>query len=101
MPCVQFRRGEMLLAEVEAEPGQRLLDLALAHSLPLHWRCGQGTCGTCRVWLLIDSAGQRTRMEENVLLNTLNEPCLEREGECLRLACHVKVGVIDLTVELP
>ena len=101
MPYVTFRRGQTLLAKVEAVPGERLLDLALTHQIPLHWRCGQGTCGTCRVWLPPETAGQRTRLEEGVLRNAAADSLpTETDNSRLRLACHVRVETADLDVEL-
>ncbi|WP_374357074.1 2Fe-2S iron-sulfur cluster-binding protein [Chitinimonas sp.] len=96
--------GKMATAiELELPAGGKLIDavrdLARDGQLPLYWRCGQGTCGACLVYLNHAESGQRsvslTAKERNVLLRigqldgdkaTLVYP----DSPTLpRLACHV------------
>ena len=55
MPFVEFIAGRQLPETVAYQPdGQTtLLELARLEELPLHWRCGLGTCGTCAVRLTL------------------------------------------------
>jgi ferredoxin len=111
MPHLLFVRAGITLGAVEALPGDGLLDVARQAELPLHWRCGQGTCGTCRVHLR--HAGQPacvavTRKERNVLLRAglIDADAAGREtwpddASTWRLACHLRVGEVDWTVDLP
>ncbi|WP_159877111.1 MULTISPECIES: 2Fe-2S iron-sulfur cluster-binding protein [Aquitalea] len=112
MPLLRFVDGnEQLLAEVEASAGDLLLDVARLADVPLHWRCGQGTCGTCKV--RIRHAGPEqvvmpARKERNVLLRAgLIDAGLagaERWPDIStgwRLACHVPVGEYDWLVVCP
>ncbi|TDR73852.1 2Fe-2S iron-sulfur cluster-binding protein [Paludibacterium purpuratum] len=99
------------LAEIGAEPGSLLLDVAREHDIPLHWRCGQGTCGTCRVQI---RHAQQPRMagmsrkERNVLIRQGLLPESALSGEPLidapqqwRLACHLPVEEGDWVVIVP
>ena len=112
MPVVSFtnEQGD-LLARVAAEPGAVVLDLVRQHAIPLHWRCGQGTCGTCR--LRIAHAAQPRPLvlsgkERNVLLREGLLPGVRPDAadimadlaEQWRLACHVTVESFDFTVIL-
>jgi ferredoxin len=112
MPVIRFVTisGE-LLATVEAHPGVSLLQLALEHQVPLHWRCGQGTCGTCRV--RVRHAGQPKPVmlsgkERNVLCRAglisqqeARQEALTDRPESWRLACHLQLTDDDWTVEVP
>ncbi|AUH51166.1 ferredoxin [Chromobacterium sp. ATCC 53434] len=87
-----------LLNETEAMAGDNLLDVARLADVPLHWRCGQGTCGTCRVRIAGMAPPQRLgRKERNVLLRAgaidaaLAASEEWREAEPWRLACHLEV----------
>ncbi|GGY25509.1 2Fe-2S iron-sulfur cluster-binding protein [Paludibacterium paludis] len=110
MPRVVFWKegaGEPCAA-LDAEPGDSLLDLARLHDVPLHWRCGQGTCGTCVVRL--SHQGQPglvpvSSKERNVLARAgFADP--ERQAspewpdrpDVARLACHCRAGDSELTV---
>ena len=111
MSIVQFWQGGTLVATVEACEGDLLIDVARFHDVPLHWRCGQGTCGTCVVRLC--HAGQPARAvlgskERNVLLRAgfctaaeARESQWQDEPATPRLACHLRVGDIDWQVILP
>ncbi|WP_434626915.1 2Fe-2S iron-sulfur cluster-binding protein [Chromobacterium sp. CV08] len=87
-----------LLNEAEATAGDNLLDVARLAEVPLHWRCGQGTCGTCKVRIAGMATPQRPgRKERNVLLRAgaidaeLAASDEWREAEPWRLACHLAV----------
>lgn len=112
MSCLRFWRGGTLLAQVDdAQPGDMLLDVARFHDVPLHWRCGQGTCGTCAVH--IRHAGQPRevmvgRKERNVLLRAgLIDAAMAAcdswpDTEATpRLACHLPLEETDWQVLLP
>jgi ferredoxin len=113
MPLVRFVSTDgTLLAEIEhVAPGALLLDLARDHQVPLHWRCGQGTCGTCRVHLqhvLQPRPWSPAGKERNVLLRAglisseqLAQDALIDQEKTWRLACHVRVEDLDLLVEVP
>jgi ferredoxin len=76
-----------------------LRELARDGQLPLYWRCGQGTCGACLVYL--QHAGQPGLLsmggrERNVLARKQMLTEAERQADSLpdtpalpRLACHV------------
>ncbi|RXZ42072.1 2Fe-2S iron-sulfur cluster-binding protein [Crenobacter cavernae] len=111
MPQIAFfdEAGEPITT-LDAVAGDKLIDLAQFHGLPLHWRCGQGTCGTCRIKVGIAGAPPLPvgRLERNVLLR---EKLIDTaaavsdkwpaDGVRWRLACHVAVGDADLSVTLP
>lgn len=109
MPLIRFvnEQGEML-EEVEAQQGDAILDLARLLDAPLHWRCGQGTCGTCKVMVTPEPCfpvlGNK---ERNVLLRAgLGEPVLNAEQQVVsvggwRLACHLHVPEVDCQVVCP
>ncbi|BEV71041.1 hypothetical protein THUN1379_05230 [Paludibacterium sp. THUN1379] len=112
MPQLSFRTesGEILL-DIFAQPGTLLLDVARANEVPLHWRCGQGTCGTCRVRVVhAHQPGMVsiTPKERNVLvrhgclpasaLASLNVP---DQADSWRLACHLPLDDRDWIVIVP
>jgi ferredoxin len=111
MTQVRFVQNGKLLAELEAVPGDKLIDVARFHELPLHWRCGQGTCGTCKLKLTLPAGHGELkvgRLERNTLLrNGLIDSAAACAAEWpadngrWRLACHVAVGEADMLVELP
>ena len=96
------------LCHIDALPGERLLDLACFHEIPLHWRCGQGTCGTCLVYLkhdaqpaiLMPSAKERNVLARAGLIDAVKQGCpaWTDTGDTPRLACHCVVGQLPLTV---
>jgi len=99
------------LARIDAAVGDQLLDLARAHDVPIYWRCGQGTCGTCKVRVLHTRQPCQlliTRKEHNVLLRA---GLLERAADdgvtvddlptSWRLACHVYLTEQDITIVVP
>ncbi|NWK79928.1 2Fe-2S iron-sulfur cluster-binding protein [Aquitalea sp. LB_tupeE] len=112
MPTLHFVDGAgQLIAVVEAQPGDLLLDVARLADVPLHWRCGQGTCGTCKV--AIRHAGPEravslSRKERNVLLRAGLIDAAQAAQEIWadvsagwRLACHVPVAEQDWQVVCP
>ena len=111
MTLLRFERGGQLLAEVEASAGDMLIDVARFHDVPLHWRCGQGTCGTCAVRLRHADQPQRVmvgRKERNVLLRAglCDAAAAASEQwpdapETVRLACHLYVGDVPWHITLP
>lgn len=77
MTLVRFFRADGTLAkEVEAEPGQRLLDIAWASRQPLEGACeGVMACSTCHV--IVDAADFERL-----------PPASEEEEDLLDLASH-------------
>lgn len=72
MPHLVFRGGDMpaeVAVEYRPDGTTTVLELARQHDIPLHWRCGLGTCGTCavRVTVLDGALLPPTRKEQNVL----------------------------------
>lgn len=86
--------------EIEAPAGGKLIDpvreLARDGRLPLYWRCGQGTCGACLVYLEHARSGealplQLSGKERNVLIRkgVLNADLPIADTPATpRLACH-------------
>ncbi len=112
MPQLRFvDQQQRLLAELEAQPGDLLLDVARLADVPLHWRCGQGTCGTCKVRISHAGPAQPvlpSRKERNVLLRAGLIDKAEAAAESWpdvsagwRLACHLVVGEEDWLVLCP
>jgi ferredoxin len=110
MPQIRFvSPSGALLGAVEAARGDLVIDVARLHDIPLHWRCGLGTCGTCRIHLR--HAGQPGQVElqprtRNVMqragLLADDAPCQQVDDEQLwRLACHLVLQDDDLTVIVP
>ncbi|OHX11704.1 2Fe-2S iron-sulfur cluster-binding protein [Chromobacterium sphagni] len=101
--------GGQLLNESDAQPGDNLLDIARLADVPLHWRCGQGTCGTCKVRIVagMDMPQRPGRKERNVLLRAgvisqeLAGQGEWREAQPWRLACHLLVEERDWVVSCP
>ncbi len=112
MPLIRFvDAGGVLLAEADAAPGDLLLDVARLCDVPLHWRCGQGTCGTCKV--RVTPAGEDGEVmlsgkERNVMLRA-GLVSAEQARQAVwsglaghwRLACHLTVGADDWQVLCP
>lgn len=109
-PLVFWQDGRQL-ASVAAQPGDMLIDVARFYDVPLHWRCGQGTCGTCLVQLAHAAQPGLVkvgRKERNVLLRAGVIDAAQAGQEewpdtpqTWRLACHLKVGVQPWQVTLP
>ena len=79
MTLVKFHKADGTLdREVEAAPGQRLLDVAWANGQPLEGACeGVMACSTCHV--IVDA-------EDFALL----PPASEEEEDLLDIAAHVR-----------
>jgi ferredoxin len=106
-----FERGGQRIAELDASPGDVLIDVARFHDVPLHWRCGQGTCGTCAVCIRHPAQPQQVkvgRKERNVLLRAglCDAAAAASEQwpdapETVRLACHLYVADVPWHISLP
>lgn len=102
MTLVRFLKSDGTLdKEVEAEPGQRLLDVAWAAREPLEGACeGVMACSTCHV--IVDSADfetlPRASEEEEDLLDLA-----AHATRTSRLACQIILteGMKSLTVRIP
>ena len=102
MPFVEFIAGRQLPEAVEYQPdGQTtLLELARLEELPLHWRCGLGTCCTCAVRLTVTS-GEALVMgnkERNVLTRHGKPLDPLPDGSSWRLSCSYVLNGADLLV---
>ena len=102
MTLVRFHKADgTLAAEVEAEPGQRLLDVAWAARQPLEGACeGVMACSTCHV--LVDK-GDFEKLppaseEEEDLLDIAADV-----SKCSRLACQILLtpDLETLSVRIP
>lgn len=88
-------------AIIEAKPGDRLLDLAQAHGMPLEGTCeGAMACSTCHVHLVggdIERLAPPTEEEEDMLDFAAGA---NRQS---RLACQVKLtaDIHSLDVKMP
>ena len=87
--------------EVEAEPGERLLDVAQAHGQPLEGTCeGQMACSTCHVIVAVEDFAKlppATDEEEDLL------DLARHVTRTSRLACqiHLSEALENLTVRMP
>ena len=93
--------------EIEAPTGSKLIDtvreLAREGQLPLYWRCGQGTCGACLVYLeharsaeglpITLSGKERNVLARKGLLDATQQaaPSLPDNATLPRLACHADI----------
>jgi ferredoxin len=89
------------IQEVEAAEGDRLLDVAQAHSQPLEGTCeGQMACSTCHVIVAAEDFDRlpRASEEEEDLLDLAAD--VRRTS---RLACQIRLGpeLDGLTVRMP
>lgn len=88
-------------SQVEAAPGQRLLEVAQADGQPLEGTCeGQMACSTCHV--IVDAADfpklpRASEMEEDLL------DLASHVTRTSRLACqiHLDAAIDSLTVRMP
>jgi len=99
---VRFLKADGTLdKEVQAEPGQRLLDVAWAHRQPLEGACeGVMACSTCHV--IVD----RSDFEELPPASEEEEDLLDIAAHATRtsrLACQIILteGMESLTVRIP
>jgi len=102
LTCVRFFRADGPLdKEVEAAPGQRLLDVAWAERQPLEGACeGVMACSTCHVIVDPDDFAKlpRASEEEEDLLDLA-----AHAGRTSRLACQIILteDLKSLSVRIP
>ena len=97
MTTIRFVSAAGEVREVDAAPGERLLDVAQAAGQPLEGTCGgQMACSTCHVWVDEADALPAMSAEEDDLLDMT--PHVRRTS---RLACQIVVGSEPLTVRVP
>jgi len=102
LTCVRFFRADGALdKEVEAAPGQRLLDVAWAERQPLEGACeGVMACSTCHVIVDPDDFAKlpRASEEEEDLLDLA-----AHAGRTSRLACQIILteDLKSLSVRIP
>ena len=76
--------------EVEAEPGERLLDVARRAGAPIPAPCnGRGICGRCAVRVVEGALAEPEAEEVRIL---------QRAGGDIRLACRARIGSGDVSV---
>lgn len=103
MPFVDFcfmPSGPLRVA-YQPDGSTTLLELARLEELPLHWRCGLGTCGTCAVKLTV-IAGQEQQMgnkERNVLAHHGKPEKQNASDWRWRLSCSYILDGSDLRAE--
>jgi len=101
MTRVRFIATNGSTREVEAQPGERLLDVAQANGQPLEGTCeGQMACSTCHVIVAADDFARlppATEMEEDML------DLATGATRTSRLACQIWLddGLAELTVRIP
>jgi ferredoxin len=95
--------------EVAAEADKKLIDvvrkLVSDGTLQLAWRCGQGTCGACKVRIEHAGSGELLTLgakERNVMIRhaglAADSPLtIPDTAELVRLACHIQIKR-DLTI---
>ncbi|MBY0444326.1 MAG: 2Fe-2S iron-sulfur cluster binding domain-containing protein [Burkholderiales bacterium] len=95
--------------EVEAEANSMLISsvrsLVSDGKLQLAWRCGQGTCGACKVRIEHAGSGSMVTLggkEKNVMIRhaglAADSPLtIPDTPELVRLACHIQIKS-DLTI---
>ena len=85
-------------AVIDAEPGQKICDAALAHDIEIEHACEKScACTTCHVIVRegFDSLNESSEDEDDLLDKAWG---LEAES---RLSCQAVVGDRDLVVEIP
>ncbi len=101
MPKIIFLPHEKLCpegAELEAQPGETILDVALRHHIEIEHACEKScACTTCHVVVRegFDSLNESDELEDDMLDKAWG---LEPES---RLGCQAKVADEDLVVEIP
>lgn len=84
--------------EVEALPGQSILEVALKNGIEVEHACGEkAACTTCHVIVRkgFSSLEEASEKEEDMLDRAWG---LEVTS---RLGCQTKVGHVDLTIQIP
>lgn len=85
-------------AILEAQSGDNLIELALAHGIELEHACEMScACTTCHVLVRegLDSLTEADELEDDLLDKAWG---LEAES---RLSCQIEVGDEDLVIEIP
>ncbi|MDB5711878.1 MAG: 2Fe-2S ferredoxin [Sphingomonas bacterium] len=101
MTLVRFIATDGSIREVEAQLGDRLLDVAQANGQPLEGTCeGQMACSTCHVIVVPEDFARlppATEMEEDML------DLATGATRTSRLACQIWVDaeLAELTVRIP
>ena len=101
MTLVRFIATDGSIREVEAQPGERLLDVAQANGQPLEGTCeGQMACSTCHVIVVPEDFARlppATEMEEDML------DLATGATRTSRLSCQIwlDAGLDALTVRIP
>lgn len=101
MTRVRFIATDGSTREVEAQPGERLLDVAQANGQPLEGTCeGQMACSTCHVIVVPEDFARlppATEMEEDML------DLATGATRNSRLACQIWLDAElgELTVRIP
>jgi ferredoxin len=101
MTLVRFIAADGSIQEVEAEPGDRLLDVAQANGQPLEGTCeGQMACSTCHVIVVpehFDRLPPASEMEEDML------DLATGATRTSRLSCQIwlDADLDTLTVRIP
>lgn len=97
MPKIRFIGGPDAPREVDAKPGQSLLEIAEEHDIKMGSACGGVcACSSCHCWIRSgeDSLDEASDAEEDRL-----DMAFDVRPQS-RLGCQVKVGDKDLEVEL-
>jgi ferredoxin len=101
MTLVRFIATDGSAREVEAQPGERLLDVAQANGQPLEGTCeGQMACSTCHVIVGTEDFARlppATEMEEDML------DLATGATRTSRLSCQIWLdeGLDELSVRIP
>jgi 2Fe-2S ferredoxin len=97
MPKIKFTGDPDGDRTVEAAPGQTLLEIAEEHDVKVGSACGGVcACSSCHVWIRsgLDTLDEATDAEEDRLDMGFDVRPYSRLG------CQVKVGDVDLEVEI-
>ena len=101
MTLVRFIATDGSIREVEARPGERLLDVAQANGQPLEGTCeGQMACSTCHVIVVPEDFARlppATEMEEDML------DLATGATRTSRLSCQIwlEADLAELSVRIP
>ena len=101
MPKVRFIDPEGTVTEVEAEPGQSLLEVAEAHDVKLGSACGGVcACSTCHVKVLrgAECLSEPTEEEEDQLDEARDVDLSSRLGCQARILRAPEGGVLEVRI---
>ncbi len=97
MPKVRFIDPEGTVTEVEAEPGQSLLEVAEEHDVKLGSACGGVcACSSCHVW--VRKGGESLSEMEEAEEDRLDMAFDVRDES--RLGCQARLDDEDVEVEI-